>query len=277
MSALRVGIHLPQYGRAAGPEGIRRAAQHAEALGFADVWVSDHVVHPAAQDYPSAYLFDALGTLTWAAAATNRIGLGTSVLVLPQHNTLYMAHALASLDVLSGGRLIVGVGSGWSKGEFDALGMSFEDRGARLDEAIDVLRTCWSDDPATVAGVYHRFEELRVLPQPTRAIPIWVGGSAEVAMRRGVRRGDGYQLIGLTPQQAADKVARLRADRPESSFTISLRTGWDPQGMDPDQIRAEVAAFEQAGVQHVVAAPWRNDLDSWLRSMDLLAAIMEET
>src|SRR3954471_16179136 len=100
---MRIGIHLPQYGRAAGPDAISAAARAAEELGYADVWVSDHVAQPASQGYPSPYLYDPLLTLGWAAAATTRVGLGTSVLVLPQHHPLYLANALASLDNLSGG------------------------------------------------------------------------------------------------------------------------------------------------------------------------------
>src|SRR4249919_3380523 len=102
---MRIGSHLPQYGRVASPDAITRAARHAEALGFADVWVSDHVIHPASQSYPSPYLFEPLLTLAWAASATEHIGLGTSVLVAPQHNPLWLASALASLGALRNGRL----------------------------------------------------------------------------------------------------------------------------------------------------------------------------
>ena len=115
-----VGIHLPQYGHATGPDSIRRAARHAEDLGFAHVWVSDHIVSPVAQEYPSPYLYDPLGTLAFAAAITSRVGLGTSVLVAPQRNGLAVANSLASLDSLSEGRLIVALGLGWSRPEFDA-------------------------------------------------------------------------------------------------------------------------------------------------------------
>ncbi|HUP73655.1 MAG TPA: LLM class flavin-dependent oxidoreductase [Acidimicrobiales bacterium] len=111
---MRVGIHLPQYGKAAGADAIARAARHAEDLGFADVWVSDHLVHPAEQDYPSPFLFDPLMTLCWAAASTQRVGLGTSVLIAAHHGPLELANSLASLDRLSGGRLTLGVGVGWS-------------------------------------------------------------------------------------------------------------------------------------------------------------------
>jgi probable F420-dependent oxidoreductase len=274
---MHVGVHLPQYGRVASAAAVTRAARHAEELGFAGVWVSDHTVHPAAQDYPSPWLYDPLVTLTWAAAVTTTVGLGTSVLVVPQHNPLELGNALASLDNLSGGRLTVGVGVGWSAAEFAALGYDFADRGARTDETLRVWRTIWRDDPASFAGDHVRFDDLRVLPKPAGAIPVWVGGSGERAWRRGVELGDGFQLIGVTPEQAVAPIACLRADRPEPEFTISLRTGWDPQGMDPDRIRAEREAYEAAGVSYVVAAPWQTTLDGWLRSMELLADLVEIT
>ncbi|HZP28477.1 MAG TPA: TIGR03619 family F420-dependent LLM class oxidoreductase [Acidimicrobiia bacterium] len=271
---MRVGSHLPQYGRVAGPDAIARAARHAEALGFADLWVSDHVVHPAAQTYPSPFLYEPLLTLAWGAAATTTIGLGTSVLVVAQHNALSLANRLASLDALSGGRMTIAVGVGWSKAEFDALQWTFEDRGRRTDEIIHLLRTCWTDDPASFHGDYWDFDDIRVLPQPAHPIPVWIGGSSERAYRRGVELGDGFQLIGITPEQAVEPVRRLRADRPEETFVVSLRTGWDPLGMEPDRIRREAEEFAAAGIQHVVSAPWRTTLDDWLGSMERLAGLV---
>jgi probable F420-dependent oxidoreductase len=273
--AVQVGIHLPQYGRAAGRDAIVRAARRAEELGFAGLWVSDHIVQPAGQGYPSPYLFDPLVTLTWAATVTERIGLGTSVLVLPQHNPLWLANALASLDALSGGRLTVGAGVGWAEGEFAALGYSFADRGARTDEIVAVLRACWRDDPTSFEGRHYRFSDLRVLPKPAHDIPIWIGGGSEPAYRRAVALGDGFHALGLTPEEAAPVVARIRRDRPDPTFTVSLRTGWDPQGMEPARIRDERAAFAEAGIQYVVSAPWRTDVDGWIRSMEMLAELME--
>jgi probable F420-dependent oxidoreductase len=257
-----------------GPDAITRAARHAEDLGFVDVWVSDHLVRPAAQDYPSPYLFDPLVTLTWAAAVTERIGLGTSVLVVPTHNPLELANSLASLDALSAGRLTVGVGAGWSELEYRALGYEFHNRGERLDEAIDLFRKAWSEDPVSFHGKFTSCDDLQMLPKPARPIPIWIGGSSEPAYRRAGERGDGYQAVGLTVEQAGPVVERIRRDRPDVAFPISLRTGWDPQGMDPGRIREELAAFGDAGIQHVVAAPWRRDLESWLGSMDQLAEIV---
>jgi probable F420-dependent oxidoreductase len=269
------GIHLPQYGRVASGDAVTRAARHAEDLGFTDVWVSDHVVHPAEQSYPSPYLLDPFATLTWAAAVTERVRLGTSVLVVPQHNPVWLASHLASLDAMSGGRLVVGAGVGWSEREYDALGQSFHDRGRRLDETLRFFRSAWSDDPVSFAGEHIRLDEIRVLPEPAGPIPIWIGGGVEASFRRAVEHGDGFHVVGLKPPAVAPIVARLRRDRPEPTFTISARTGWDPQGMDPGLIREECAAFEAAGVQHMVAAPWQKDLDGWMRSMDLLAELVD--
>ena len=112
-----------------------------------------------------------------------------------------------------------------------------------------------------------------MVPKPAHDIPIWGGGTSPRALRRGIELCDGHQIIGVKPDEAAPLVARLRAARPEPEFTISLRTGWDPQGMDPAEIRDEYTAFVEAGVQHVVSAPWRSDIDDWVRSMELLAEI----
>lgn len=272
--AMTYGIHLPQYGRVASGDAITRAARHAEDLGFTDVWVSDHIVHPAEQSYPSPFLLDPFATLSWAAAATTTARIGTSVLVVPQHNPVWLANHLATVDVMSGGRLIVGAGVGWSEREYDALGQSFHTRGKRLDEILDLWRVAWSEDPATFTGEHYSFDNIRFLPKPAGHIPIWVGGGSEAAFRRGVVKGDGFHVVGLKPHEVASIVDRLRRDRPEKEFTISARTGWDPQGMDPGLIKEENAAFEAAGIQHMVAAPWQKDIDAWLRSMDLLAELV---
>jgi probable F420-dependent oxidoreductase len=268
------GVHLPQYGRVASGEAVARAARHAEELGFADVWVSDHIVHPAEQSYPSPFLLDPFATLTWAAAVTDRVRVGTSVLVVPQHNPVWLANHLATVDVMSGGRLIVGAGIGWSEREYEALGQGFHDRGKRFDEILDLLRAAWRDDPVSFSSEHYELRDIRFLPKPEREIPMWIGGGVEAAFRRAVTKGDGFHVVGLKPAEVAPIVERLRRDRPEPTFMISARTGWDPQGMDPGLIAEENAAFEAAGVQHMVSAPWQKDLDSWLRSMDLLAEIV---
>src|ERR1700740_3859445 len=152
---MRIGIHLPHIGRKAGPEAIRRAAIQAEELGFADVWTSEHIIIPRGAPYPpSAIFYDPVLTLTWAAAFTKRVGLGTSVLVLPMRHPLPLAKELATLQNLSEGRLILGAGVGWLETEFEALGVPFNERGRRMDEGIAMMRAGWSQDPVSFDAKY---------------------------------------------------------------------------------------------------------------------------
>ena len=269
---MRFGVHLPQYGRVAGPEAISRAARQAEELGFADIWVSDHLAVPADAPYPPPFLYEPVVALTWAAAATTRIGLGTSVLVLPYRHPLHLAKELASLDQLSGGRLTIGVGSGWLEAEFDALGVPYAVRGARTDEAIDCLRACWGPQPVTFKGPSVEFADLKVVPGPAHDIPIWVGGRAAPALRRAVAKGDGWHGTFLDPEQTMPLLQRLRAERPEESFTLSMRTGWDGLATDAADIDRQLAAFADAGLQHLMTSPVQPDLDGWLRSVEALWA-----
>ena len=228
------GIHLPQYGRVASGAAVSRAARHAEELGFHDVWVSDHIVHPAEQAYPSPFLLDPFATLSWAAAVTTRVRLGTSVIVVPQHNPVWLANHLATVDAMSGGRLIVGAGIGWSKREYDALGQSFENRGRRMDEILDLLRAAWTDDPVTFDGAGYHLEAIRFLPKPAGQIPIWIGGGVEASFRRAVAKGDGFHVVGLKPPEVVPIVERLRQATgrnprsPSRPGPAGIRKGWIP-------------------------------------------------
>ncbi|HJU15016.1 MAG TPA: LLM class flavin-dependent oxidoreductase, partial [Stellaceae bacterium] len=166
---MRLGIHLPHIGRKAGPEAIRRAAVQAEELGFADVWASEHIIVPKGAPYPPSPIFyDPVLTLTWAAAATRRVGLGTSVLVLPMRHPLPLAKELATLQGLSDGRLILGAGVGWLEAEFAALGVPFAERGRRMDEGIAMMRAVWSQDPVNFSArhIPAVLDEMRMLPHP---------------------------------------------------------------------------------------------------------------
>jgi probable F420-dependent oxidoreductase len=268
---VRIGIHLPQFGRAVETGGTERAASTAERLGFDDVWVSDHLIVPADQPYPSPHLYDPLVALAFAAAATERIGLGTSVLVATQYTSpLAVANTLASLDHMSGGRLTVGVGIGWSKAEYDALGAPFSQRGRRLEEIIALWRTAWRDDPATHDGEFYPFRNVRLLPKPAHEIPIWLGGSSDAAIERAARLAAGYHGIGVEPKDAADLVRRIRDLRPEETFTISLRVPWDAR-TDDATVRSQHEEYAAAGIQHLHYAPERGNLEAWLAGMEQLA------
>src|SRR5580700_5855321 len=206
---MRVGIHLPHIGRKAGPEAIRRAAIQAEELGFSDAWSSEHIIIPKGASYPpSALFYDPVLSLTWAAAATERVGLGTSVLVLPMRHPLPLAKELATLQNLSAGRLILGAGVGWLEAEFAALGVPFNERGRRTDEGIAMMRAVWSDDPVSFDSrwIPAVIDNMRMMPKPEKSIPIWIGGTSDAALKRAARL-DGWHGSRATPEQAEPLVA----------------------------------------------------------------------
>jgi probable F420-dependent oxidoreductase len=270
---VKLGVHLPQFGRAAGPDSLRRAAVQAEELGFDDVWVSDHLAVPDGAPYPPAFLYEPVVTLTWAAAATSRVGLGSTVLILPYRHPIHLAKELASLDQLSGGRVLLGAGVGWLEGEFDALDVPFHDRGRRTGEYLDAIRACWGDDPASYEGATVSFHAIKVRPKPAHRIPIWLGGSAERALERAVAKADGWHG-NVAPDVAEPILKRLRAERPDETFTLSMRTSWDGVATASADIEREAEAYAAAGVQHVVATPAQPDLDSWLRSVETLWGVL---
>src|SRR3982074_3645888 len=210
---MRVGIHLPHIGRKAGPEAIRRAAIQAEELGFSDAWSSEHIIIPKGAPYPpSALFYDPVLTLTWAAAYTKKIGLGTSVLVLPMRHPLPLAKELATLQNLSEGRFILGAGVGWLEAEFEALGVPFHQRGRRMDEGIAMMRAVWSEDPVTFEAKYIPavIDNMRMQPKPEKPIPIWIGGTSEPALKRALRH-QGWHRSRAPPQAAAPTRRRARS------------------------------------------------------------------
>jgi probable F420-dependent oxidoreductase len=272
---MRIGVHLPQIGRKAGPEAIRRAAIQAEELSFDDVWTSEHIILPKDAPYPpSAIFYDPVLSLTWAAAFTKQVGLGTSVLVLPMRHPLPLAKELATLQNLSRGRLILGAGVGWLEAEFAALGAPFRERGRRMDEGIAMMRAAWSEDPVSFSArtIPAVIENMRSLPQPIKRIPIWIGGSSEAALTRALRL-DGWHGSRISPDRAGPIVARLRAARPEPEFAISLRYGWD--GKDDAALAARLAAYRAAGVGHVLVEPAERAIEDWLAAVERIARAAE--
>jgi probable F420-dependent oxidoreductase len=260
---MQLGIHLPHAGEQATPALIRRHAIRAEALGFADVWVSEHIIVPRKQFPRSPLFYDPVVTLSWVAAVTERVRLGTTVLVLPMRHPLPLAKELATLHNLSGGRLILGAGVGWLEPEFAALGVPFKERGRRMDEGIAMMRAVWTQDPVTFEAKYipATIVEMTMQPQPMSAIPLWFGGSSDAALKRTVRIGDGWHGSRETPEEAAPIVKRLRAERPGADFTVSMRVQWN--GKDVGKLRDMLAAYESVGVQHVLVAPQDREVDDW--------------
>ena len=205
-------------------------------------------------------------TLTWVAAVTERVKLGTSVLVLPMRHPVPLAKELATLQNLSDGRLILGAGVGWLAPEFAALGAPFTERGRRMDEGIALMRALWTQDPVTfpTRHIPAEITDMTMTPLPATPIPLWLGGSSDAALRRTIRLADGWHGSRETPEQAAAIVQRLRAERPGADLTISMRVNWD--GRDLGQLRDNVAAYEAAGVQHIMVASdllRSAELDNW--------------
>ena len=284
-------------------------ALKAEALRYASIFVTDHVVLPvsaARSVYPYAptgqlpggarqdYL-DPLAMLGYLARATSRVRLGTSVLVIPYRHPLAVAKTLATIDVLSGGRLILGVGAGWLREEFEALGTPpFEERGAVTDEYLRVMRLAWTTDPLSFSGRYCRIEPVHALPKPAQdgGIPIWVGGHTPAALRRTATLGDGWHPIGLrppatvTPDEYAASVATIhtlaaKAGRDPASITLSFRAPMEvrssrakpPAGDRPlvqgtaAEVLDDIRRYEALGVSHIVFDPVRQELRSVLDNM----------
>ncbi|MFB7459203.1 LLM class F420-dependent oxidoreductase [Streptomyces sp. NPDC056188] len=221
---MRVGLHALGIGDGARPEVIRAVATAAETHGFARLWCGEHVVlvdapvsrYPYSADGRIAVPADAdwldpLLALSFAAAVTSRIGLASGVLLLPEHNPVVVAKQAATLDVLSAGRFTLGVGVGWSAEEFAALGVPFARRGRRTEEYLAAMRTLWTEDPASFAGEFTRFDAIRVNPKPLRGgrLPVVVGGNSDAALRRAVTLADGWYGFNIPAADVRSRVAIL--------------------------------------------------------------------
>lgn len=267
---MKYGIVLPNFGKYAQKDWILELASSAEELGYDSIWVSDHVVIPKThKGFGDAFL-DPFSTLTYLAAKTDRIMLGTSVIILPYRNPLVLAKTVSTLDQLSEGRVILGVGAGWLEDEFKALGVPYGERGAVTDECIDILTTLWSEDNPEFRGKYREFSDITFLPKPVQKPhpPIWVGGGSTSAVVRAVKRGEGWHPVGLTPTELKIKVEYLNeqlelSGRDLSEFTISIRRNLeitDRKDIDiketlrgsPEKIARGIEEYRDAGVSHFV-------------------------
>lgn len=248
---MKVGICTVGVGPCSTGDFIRRSAVASERAGFASFWVGDHVVlfgaypespypyagvNPQWGDPPIADprlpLYEPVLAMTWAAAATSTIEVGSSILILPQRNPVVLAKELSVLDEFSQGRVVLGAGIGWCKEEMDAIGTDWRTRGKRTDEYIDAMRTLWRDDAASFEGPTVQFRDAYMYPRPVRpgGIPIMIGGDSEIAQKRVARTGDGWLAFNLPVAEAPERVARLKQLTREA-------------GRDPEALRISVAIF----------------------------------
>ncbi len=262
------GLILPSYREGASTDSIDGAAETAARLGWHSVFTTDHILVDRS-DRSSDYfnVFDAVATLGHVAARQPTLLVGISVIVVPMRNAVVLAKELATLDALSGGRLIAGVGVGWNETEFGSVGAAdrFHVRGAYLDEAIALWRQLWRGDEGPFQGRFHQFDEIRFGPLPAQGenLTVWVGGRNPAALRRAGRLGQGYHSSASGPDSYEPRVPIVRAaaeeaGRPAPTFSARFRvvfgeheTSYYVLTGDPEAMVAEIREFEAIGVSHV--------------------------
>ncbi len=229
---MRLTVDFPSVIHRDGPAEIARLATAIETIGYDEIDMFDHVIngYPIPGREPAPYpatmpLLEALVTLGYIAAVTERVGLGTEVLVLPQRQPALAAKQFSTIDTLSGGRLRVGVGVGWQESEYDALGMDFHTRGKAMDEAIALMQACWRDETIDFSGEHFSSEAMAMEPKPPQGggIPLWIGGVSRAALRRAGRVGDGWMATGVLGEEAVDSIATVKAE--------AERAGRDPDAL----------------------------------------------
>lgn len=260
---MKLGAALPLVDIGGDPIVVRDFAQAAEDLGFDHLTATDHVLGANIANRPdwgdrntSADLFhDPFVLFGFLAGQTARIGFSTQVLVLAQRQTALVAKQAACVDVLSGGRLRLGVGIGWNPVEFEALNENFHDRGRRSEEQVALLRRLWAEDHVSFEGRWHRVDDAGIRPRPAAGgIPLWFGGHEEVTLDRIARLGDGWVMLALPPGAESDAAfERLRSkvrDAGRPADAVGIET-WTSAAGTPEHWRETFRAWQGAGVSHV--------------------------
>lgn len=266
---MKIGVTVRNMGPQSEPATLFRCAAAAEAAGMESLWITDHIAIPPddAEGSGGRYL-DPLVTLASVGAQTSRILLGTGVLVLPYRAALPTAKQVATLQELSGERLLLGVGIGWMDAEFRALGLARERRGAQSDEVLAFLHHCFSAEPAEACGQPFLFR-----PKPSRP-PIYVGGRAPHALRRAVRYGDGWLPMAVTPERLAPDIAHYR-ELAAAAGTVAAVTVMTALPLeDAAAARSMLDDFEALGVERVVAALRYQDSDGYMRLLERLTPLV---
>ena len=282
---MQIGVVYPQIELGGDPEAVRRIGRATEDLGFDHLLAYDHVlgaVHddripPLVGPYTERDPFhDPLVMFAHLAAVTERIGFVTGILILPQRQTALVARQAADVDLLSAGRLRLGVGIGWNHVEYQALGEDFGTRGAREEEQIALLRRLWTEPVVDFSGRFDRIDRAAIAPKPTRSIPIWLGGFGEAAYKRAARVGDGFIFGGRTEDVfgAWDRLRErvVQQARPVESFggeyVVMSRKG-------PEAVAAKIESWRDAGGTHAAVLTMGLGLGSTDAHVDYLAAVAD--
>jgi len=288
---MQFGVALPQFGpRARDAEVrhlIRQVAVAADELGYDVVWTAEHLILPDPIRTPYPYggrfpfavtdpILDVAATLSYVAALTTRVRLGTSVVVLPYHHPIALAKALATVDVLSNGRLLLGVAGGWLREEFELLGVPFQERGARTDEYVTLMRRLWTDDRVTFRGRFFSLDNAAFFPKPLQRPhpPIWIGGDSAAALRRVGRLGDGWVAAPYGADRLAANITSIRreaeaAGRDPSVIGVASSGG----ARSLDELLELLPRLEQIGVTiiNVPAVFWTENVADAIRLMEQFA------
>lgn len=271
---MKIGIALPHFGPAASTDAIVTVARKAEALGFASLWVLDRLLWPTQPKSrypgnprgelprPMQNTWDPLVVLGFAAAHTEKLLLGTSVLVASYRNPAVVAKMMATLDLLSRGRLIMGLGVGWSQDEFFTVGQSLEERSEQTDEFIEVVKELWQTEESHFAGKHFHVPPCVFLPKPLQKPhpPIWIGGNSTRALRRVASYGDGWHPTSRMPvPELTEKMQRIRTmaqglGRKSDQITLSLRWNSFPDITNREGVSVvneKLREYEAAGVEHI--------------------------
>jgi probable F420-dependent oxidoreductase len=270
---MQLGVALPNLGPLADRSLMVQAVARAEGSGLADVWLGDHVAYPLTVPFPhpsyrgfamrgDAPILDPLAMLAFVAARTERLRIGTSVLIVPYRHPVLTARMVATIDHLSAGRVIFGAGSGWFDEEFAVLGADFARRGLVTDEYLRLMRALWSQDSVDFDGATCAVRDLGLRPRPAAGLPVWIGGESPAAVRRARDLGDGWQPMNPDPAEFATHAAALRAVR-GAGFTLSVRLIWGgpasdrttgPAGLpaDPDLLLDVLRTFAGLGADHAL-------------------------
>jgi probable F420-dependent oxidoreductase len=288
---MKFGFVIPQNWGLSDPQDVVQFGVRAEELGYDSVWVNHHIlnvgyIYDRLEDRP---YYDALTVLTWVAARTERVRLGTTVLVLPYLNPLVLAKTIATLDMMSGGRVSLGVGVGMLREENEALGSDFTTRGAYADESIEVLRDLWTSDDPSHSGRFFDYEGFKFSPKPVQSpgVPILIGGMSRAAMRRTARLGDGWHPNGGTVSELGDRfdvVKTMCAEFDRDPNELSLVVRGELKVLDtpsedpatpmigtPDQLLRSIEAYESIGVSEIVLQVGTDDVDHIRRAQESFA------
>ena len=305
---MRIGFNLPQLGPAASPEAMVRVAQRAEELGYDSVWVTERVLYPIEPrtpyvgspdgSLPDVYKisFDPLESLTYVAGHTSRIALGTSILDMPYYNPVMLARRLTTLDVLSGGRLRLGLGQGWSEDEFEAVGASMKARGRRADEFISVLKAIWTTDPVEFHGEFFHVPKSIIQPKPVQKPhpPIYLATFVPSGMKRVAKMANGWFPGGMPPEALGPMITGLRemaqeAGRDPNELEVIVRANIEVteqplQGErymgvgSPDQIKSDIDAARELGIDELhfdpSFSPDGTSVEGFLSSMERIRELV---